>query len=98
VLKYGDLIAEPAVAVTKTVKALGFDLQSRPEAIIPRFTELNQIDEGFFRRGINGSYLDEMSDELHDRFWSVPDNAAAMALVSGPVGSRAAERDAAAGP
>jgi hypothetical protein len=67
VLKYVDLIAEPAVAVMKTVKALGLDRQPRPEAIIPRFTELNQMDDGFFRRGINGSYLDEMPDELHDR-------------------------------
>lgn len=88
VLKYVDLIAQPAVAVMKTVKELGLDLQPCPEAVIPRFTELTEMDEGFFRRGINGSYLDEMSDELHDSFWSVPDNAAAMALVSCPVGSR----------
>ena len=81
VLKYVDLIAKPSIVVMNTVKALGLDLQPHPEAIIPKFTELHQMDRGFFRRGIDGSYLDEMPDELHELFWSVPDNAAAMALI-----------------
>jgi hypothetical protein len=41
VLKYVDLIAEPVVAVMRTVNALGLDLQPRPEAIIPRWVSLD---------------------------------------------------------
>ena len=87
-LKYTDLIAEPEVAVMKTLRALSFDAQPRPEAIIPRFTELNHVDAGFFRRGTSGSYLDEMPGELHDLFWAIPDNPAAMALIGCAIGSR----------
>lgn len=39
------------------------------------------MDDGFFRRGMNGCYLDEMPNELHVHFWSIPDNATAMTLV-----------------
>ncbi|KJB93099.1 hypothetical protein N826_18815 [Skermanella aerolata KACC 11604] len=31
---------------------------------------MKQVDDGFFRRGQTGTYLDEMPDELQDRFWS----------------------------
>jgi hypothetical protein len=65
----------------KVVKALGLDLRPRREALIPGFMELNQVDRGFCRRGINGSYLDEMPEDLHELFWSKPENAAAMTLT-----------------
>ena len=90
VLKYTDLVAEPSMAAMKTLRALSLDVQPCPEAIIPRFTELRHVDAGFFRRGINGSYLDEMPGELHDLFWAVPNNAVAMALIGCPRSSTAA--------
>lgn len=63
------------------MKTLRLDVQPHPEAAIPTFTELKQVDDGFFRRGQTGTYLDEMPDQLQDRFWSIPDNAAAMTLI-----------------
>jgi hypothetical protein len=87
VLQYADLIVEPTVTVMKVVKALGLNLQPRREALIPGFMELHQVDRGFFRRGINGSYLDEMPEDLQDLFWSKPENTAAMALIGCPIGN-----------
>jgi hypothetical protein len=92
VLQYADLIVEPIVAVTKVVKALGLNLRPRREALIPGFMELHQVDRGFFRRGINGSYLDEMPEDLHDLFWSKPENTAAMKLIGCPIGNRPPNR------
>lgn len=81
ILRYDDLVKEPATAVAKAMKTLHLDVQPHPEATIPTFTELKQVDEGFFRRGQTGTYQDEMPDELQDRFWSIPDNLAAMTLI-----------------
>ena len=78
ILRYDDLVKEPATAVAKAMKTLRLDVQPHPEAAIPTFTELKQVDDGFFRRGQTGTYLDEMPNELQDRFWSIPDNAAAI--------------------
>jgi hypothetical protein len=92
VLRYADLIAEPTATVMRAVDALGLDLQPRREALIPGFMELHRVDRGFFRRGINGSYLDEMPENLLDLFWSKPENAAAMALIGCPKGNRPPNR------
>jgi hypothetical protein len=94
VLRYTDLIAEPTATVTTAVEALGLDLRPRQEAVIPAFAELNRLDRGFFRRGVSGSYLDEMPEALHDLFWSKPENVAAMALIGGATGSRSPDRQA----
>lgn len=81
VLHYEELVKEPAAAVTATMKALRFTALPCPEAHIPTFAELQRVDQGFFRRGLAGSHADEMPRDLHDLFWSIPDNAAAMALI-----------------
>jgi hypothetical protein len=80
-----DLIAEPTEAATRVVDALGLELQPCRGAPIPAFAELNRVDRGFFRRGIAGSYSDEMPEDRHELFWSKPENAAAMALIARPV-------------
>jgi Sulfotransferase domain len=49
---------------------------------IPSFDELRRIDGGFFRRGVTGTYVDEMPEELHQLFWSRPENVTAMALLA----------------
>jgi hypothetical protein len=48
---------------------------------IPSFAELQQIDNRFFGQGRIGTHRDELPDELHEIFWSWPDNARAMALL-----------------
>ena len=49
--------------------------------VIPAMDELRRSDNLFFRRGRTGSHRDEMPSELHELFWSRPDNRAAMALA-----------------
>lgn len=79
-LRYDALIADPLEAVTAVMAALVPEVvQIGAEA--PNFAELRAADELFFRRGVVGSHRDEMPDELHELFWSRPDNAAAMALL-----------------
>ena len=53
-----------------------------PDPSIPSLADLQKSDDGFFRRGRAGSHEDEMPADLHDLFWSRPDNRAAMALLT----------------
>lgn len=80
VLRYEALIADPVEVVTAAMAALVPEV--RPTgAEAPDFAELRAADGQFFRRGVVGSYRDEMPDDLHELFWSQPDNAATMALL-----------------
>jgi hypothetical protein len=78
VLKFEDLIADPAAAVKGTVSKLTLELVPRADAVAPSFADLHRVDPEFFRRGVVGSHRDEMPNELHDLFWAQPENAAAM--------------------
>lgn len=80
VVQYHELIADPRGVVGRAIGNLvpGLPLVS---ADIPDFAGLRGTDEQFFRRGVVGSYRDELPDELHALFWSRPDNVAAMALL-----------------
>jgi Sulfotransferase domain len=78
VLKYEHLIADPVEAVKCTVSSLTLDLVPNADAVVPFFADLHSVDPEFFRRGVAGSYRDEMPDKLHDLFWAQPENVAAM--------------------
>jgi hypothetical protein len=57
------------------------DLWALPDVHIPSFAELQRADDRFFRRGHTATHRDELPDELHELFWSQPDNKAAMQLL-----------------
>jgi hypothetical protein len=78
VLRYEDLIVSPRASVEQAVSVLLPGLVANDRARIPSFSELKEIDPGFFRRGAVESHRDEMPDDLHDLFWKQPDNRAAM--------------------
>lgn len=80
VLRYEALIADPVGSVTAAMARLvpGM-IPGATEA--PDFAELRVADGSFFRRGVVGSHRDEMPDDLHELYWSRPDNAAAMAML-----------------
>ena len=80
-LRYEELVGDPTRAVTRTVAALLPELTPSADARLPTFAELRLVDDRFFRRGHTGTHLDEMPDDLHQLFWSRPDNAAAMRLL-----------------
>ncbi|MFE9960327.1 sulfotransferase domain-containing protein [Micromonospora sp. NPDC005299] len=81
-LRYEDLVREPRASVQRVMAELLLSgITPRVDVGIPSFEELHAIDPGFFRRGQAGTHLDELSDDLHQLFWSRPDNCAAMTLL-----------------
>jgi hypothetical protein len=81
VLRYDDLIADPAGSVTRLMAGLVPERRPASAAAVPSFADLRETDETFFRRGVVGSHRDELPEVLHQLFWSRPDNAAAMELL-----------------
>ena len=80
-LRYDDLIADPVREVTAAMAALVPQLRPLEGADAPDFAALRRTDARFFRRGVVGSYRDELPAHLHELFWSRPGNAEAMALL-----------------
>lgn len=78
-VSYENLIANPEQVVNQTLLELNlpFELQKNNKTA-PSFQALQKIHGGYFRRGIVGSYKDEMPDELHELFWEQADNIEAM--------------------
>jgi hypothetical protein len=77
-IRFEDLTQDPIAAVTDAVNRVAPDLPRRAEVTLPAFDELQQLDRGFFRRGVVGTHWDEMTAELEELFWSYEDNRDAM--------------------
>jgi hypothetical protein len=69
IVRFEELIASPATVLRAAVADLGLSLVERPDVVIPSFFELHDLAPPFFRRGVVGSWRDEMPDDLHERFW-----------------------------
>lgn len=78
-VSYETLTANPEQVVNETLLKLDlpFEPQKKNETA-PSFQELQTIHSGYFRRGIVGSYKDEMPHELHELFWEQAENIEAM--------------------
>jgi hypothetical protein len=81
VLRYEDLVTDPLGAVTTTLARTGLNRSPVDTTAVPDFDTLHGVDAGFFRRGRPGSHVDELPEDLEQRFWSRPDNVQAMALL-----------------
>lgn len=81
VLRYEALAREPRTIVEQVVAALVPGLGPLEDAQIPSFADLQRADDRFFRRGLTATHRDELPDDLHQLFWSRPDNVAAMQLL-----------------
>lgn len=70
VIRYEDMVANPAGAMTKACSTLGIQV---PEASgnLPGFAELKSVEPSQFRRGKAGSWRDEMTPEIEDLFWQI---------------------------
>jgi hypothetical protein len=77
-LKYENLVADPLKSVARAVSSLCPNLAPVQGPRIPSFTDLHAADSTFFRRGVVGSHRDELTGDLHELFWSRPENATAM--------------------
>jgi hypothetical protein len=73
-LRYEDLLHDPIAAIGDALRRLGVHA---PAARTPQdsFEELNRRWPSFFRKGKQGSWQQEMSDDLHDLFWTHHGNA-----------------------
>jgi hypothetical protein len=80
-VRYEDLIADPAGTVRRALAHLAVDLPPTECTTVPTFGELQRLDGTFFRRGAVGSHRDELPADLHELFWAQPDNAATMAAL-----------------
>jgi hypothetical protein len=80
-LRYEDLVRDPAAAVHHIVTSLSLPVRATPGATVPSFADLHATDPMFFRRGHTGTHRDELPDDLHQLFLSRPDNTTAMALL-----------------
>ena len=81
VLSYEALVTQPRAAVERAMAVVCPGL-ANSDAAIPSFAELQAVDDRFFRRGHVGTHRKELSDQLHDLFWSRADNVAAMRLLN----------------
>lgn len=81
-VSYEELIANPESVVEQTLSKFNFitPLQ-RLDQNAPTFEDLHTINSQFFRRGVIGSFKDEMPDELHKLFWQQPEHHEAMQLL-----------------
>jgi hypothetical protein len=67
-VRYEDLLREPVTTLREALQGLGIATPVATNAPYT-FSELNLRWPGFFRSGVAGSWVREMSDELHDLFW-----------------------------
>lgn len=77
VVKFEELISHPQASVTKALDKVSYPYRVEGDKV-PSFDELHSSYSDSFRRGKIGSYQDEMNHELHELFWSVPENVEAM--------------------
>ena len=80
-VRFERLIHEPEEELRRALAELGLTLPKRADAAVPSFAELNTVHGDFFRRGVVGSYQDEMPPEIQASFWAQPHHAEAMALL-----------------
>lgn len=70
VVRYEELLADPAGAAARACERLGVTLPA-PSGSLPLLEELKAIDPLIFRKGKAGSWRDEMPSELEELFWKL---------------------------
>lgn len=81
VIRFERLIQEPEAEVERALAELGVKPQALADGAVPAFSELHLVHGAFFRRGVVGSYRDEMPQDVEASFWAQPHHAEAMALL-----------------
>lgn len=81
VIRFERLIQEPETEVERALAELGVRPQARVNGEAPGFSDLHSVHGAFFRRGVAGSYRDEMPRDVQELFWAQPHHAEAMALL-----------------
>ncbi len=82
VIRYEQLILDPQREVARALTYFNLDISGKTPSSAPSFPELQTINPAFFRRGVVGSYQDEMPQALQKCFWEQAHHAEAMALLN----------------
>ena len=81
-VSYEELITNPERVVEQTLHKLNLDIPlQKLHQSAPTFEDLHTVNGQFFRRGVIGSYKDELPDELHELFWQQLEHQEAMKLL-----------------
>ena len=78
IIRFEDLIASPKEQLQKAVEFAQPDLKIITNEDPPSFEQLNKVAPEFFRRGIVGSWKDEMDADTEKLFWEQKEHAEAM--------------------
>jgi Sulfotransferase domain len=70
VIRFEDLLVDPADAVTKACTSLGLEVVRRT-AELPAFGELQAQNPAALRKGKAGTWREEMPPHLESLFWSI---------------------------
>ena len=81
IVKFEELIVDPLRCVEGAVKFVGLDMKRITDEDPPSFDKLSATAPDFFRRGVVGSWKDEMSPDALKAFWDCKDHAAAMHVL-----------------
>lgn len=65
-----DLINNPELWLKKAIETLKIKVDSTPKTELPSFDSLHEKWPQFFRKGKLGSWKEEMSEDLHELFWT----------------------------
>ncbi len=71
-VKFEDLIERPLTLIPKVIEALGLGIEpTNVRADLFDFDAMHEMDPNIFRRGVVGSYKDEMPEDIQETFWEI---------------------------
>ena len=68
VVRFEELLTDASAAAARACRSLGIALPE-PIGAMPALDDLRSVDSVSFRRGVNGSWRDEMPADVEQRFW-----------------------------
>ena len=81
VIRFERLVREPEMELEQALAHLKLGPPRQARSVAPSFSDLHTTHGDFFRRGVVGSYRDEMPRDIESSFWEQPHHAEAMSLL-----------------
>lgn len=69
-VRYEDLLAAPVEVMQQALDSLGIELKLVDTELVP-FSYLHSMFPRFFRKGVVGSWKEEMPESVHEEFWKL---------------------------
>ncbi|MCK6473419.1 MAG: sulfotransferase domain-containing protein [Planctomycetes bacterium] len=71
VIRFEELVKDPVLCLEAAARTIGLPLTPRKGAKVPTFEFLREDSPTFYRRGVIGSWRDEMPPKMRDLFWKL---------------------------